>query len=654
EMLPPTDLPERLAAWTRQAPELRFQFGTQRRLAGIFAAAEAQVDAPPPALVAGRVENNPTQTGCYVSRLRIKQEARRCEAAFYGWETALAVTLAGGLRDAAAWEQQFLELPLFFFHDAVTGTHQDEAYRELKARMAAMRHTTARLAHSELRTAGRPGVRAPTPAAGRRLAVFDPGAAPGPRRIPLPPAFATSETGWVAEDAAGRAWPVVPSWRADSPPAPLPENRLLAAVGPAAATRPAATGLFVETDALAPLAWTTFTLRPAPPPVPLAEPVLRNPHLEVRLGDPGIAGVTDLATGAVLDAPAGGAIGELLLQEDEGDPWGVRKIPGWRRGLAEFTRFLGAKQFAGYQEAWFAGAYAPCLRFGREADPRIFALEWYVTVRLAAHARQVDISHEIYWKSADRRLRIRFPAGAPADTAWYGIPGGWLARPRYEQTATHLFSPDGDWPATTFVAAAPGPAGTGWAVVNYGTPAGRVADGAIEVSVLRSPAFGHCLERYAQNYPMPVSGIRDGGWRHVTLSLLPHRGADDLPRLAVTAAGLNLAPPAVAVGKRGTAGPLPAWPLRITGAPVELAAVKFPFDGAPGGRIVRLVNPAPHAAAVTLRLPPECAGAFHSCDLLEQPAAPLAPAAPGRWPLTLRPFQILTLRWQPAGQPDTV
>ena len=106
------------------------------------------------------------------------------------------------------------------------------------------------------------------------------------------------------------------------------------------------------------------------------------------------------------------------------------------------------------------------------------------------------------------------------------------------------------------------------------------------VSLLRSPAFGHCLERYAQDYPMPTSGICDGGWHHFTLSLLPHRGEADMSRLAADASALNAAPPAVELA----AGRLPPSACAgIKGNGVELVAAKREFGGNQG-LVLRILN----------------------------------------------------------------
>ena len=90
---------------------------------------------------------------------------------------------------------------------------------------------------------------------------------------------------------------------------------------------------------------------------------------------------------------------------------------------------------------------------------------------------------------------------------------------------------------------------------------------------------------------MPTSGIRDNGWHHFTLSLVPHGGEADMPRLAMEAGALNLAAPAAELPD-GTR--LPALPFWIEGEGIELVAAKRPFGGE-AGCIVRLLNLRPSA-----------------------------------------------------------
>lgn len=638
EMLPPGGFSTLMRRWETDQPDIRYIWATPRSLAALWHPL-AMIATPPADQIASCVENNPVQTGCYVSRIRIKQEARRCEALHYGWETALALSCPQSM-NAEVWTKSFLELPLFFFHDAITGTHQDEACTELLDRMAAMRRQVNREAEGTLQRAGWPAAHVPAPAVpGSTLHLFNPSLGAHPLRVPL------AETPWreaeplVAVTADGRRWPVVYDWHPWSPPVHTAPGRLIDAVGSSTRTRPDCTRPYIETTDLDSLCWQEWRLEHAALPVPLTGRELRNAHLAVELGDQGVSLIRDLQSGATVRGDDLAAIGGLVLEEDVGDPWGTRCPPSFCRPLTPFTRWLGARQFDGYAEAYYAGRYEPNLRFGREEDPSVFALEWVITVRLLDHARRVDFSYELFWKSVNRRIRAVFPLQAETDSAWYSIPGGMLERPRYHQTETCLWSPNGDWPALHFVAAHPASGQpVGWAVINYGTPSARVIEGRILMSLLRSPGFGHCLERYAQNYPMPTNGIRDEGWHHFTLSCMPHAGAGDLARIANEAAALNLVVPAVAMP---SGSPLPTVPFHISGEGIQLMAAKLPFNGSPE-RIIRLLNSQPTPATAVVQGPEGRPLQIKSCLLTEDSCSGTGTGT--HVPVVLKPFEVRTLR----------
>lgn len=637
EMLPPADFTAHFRRWEGENPAVAYRWGTPRLVASLWQALARVVDQAPADKLSSRVENNPVHTGCLVSRIRIKQLARQLEAEFYGWEKAVMLSSNAGTRlDRARWEKLFWELPLAFFHDAVTGTHNDEAYQELMDRMSGGVAGIRAAARDALGVADDPQAGL-TPGSG--MAVFSPHSAALPSRALLPQVEWCTAPALVAVDEQGGRHPVVLPLHAFSPALPSHPSRLINAVGSDARTRPETVVPRLELAALPPLSWSRLRLEAAAAPQALEDRTLRNEFLEVSLGDHGVTGVRDLQSELQAKAERW-TLGELLLEEDEGDPWGTRKPVAFRKGLAEFTHFRGAARFDGYQEAWFSGRYEPNLRFGREEDPKVFGLEWLVTVRLLDAARRVDFSFEIFWKSADRRIRIAFPAQAPSDTGFYSIPAGWLKRDRYEQTETCLWSPNGDWPALHFVATEANETGHGWAVVNHGTPSARIEDGAMLLSVLRSPGFGHCLERYGQAYPMPTSGIRDGGWHQFEFQLLPYGGEAKLPELALQAAALNQPAPCV-FGDSGTI--LATLGLRLEGADVELQAAKPCFQPDRQDAVVlRLVNHATTERSATMWLPTGCAYVVWECDLLETPGKSIT-VADGRLEVTLKPFEIRNL-----------
>lgn len=130
EAMPPLDLAARVA----QAHEIGidFRFGL---LKDILREWEPLSDSPPEADISTRVEANPAQTGCYTSRIRIKQRLRALEHDLLAAETLAALCwLSGGDYPAEALLTLWRNAAFAAFHDNVTGTHVDVGYEELMAR----------------------------------------------------------------------------------------------------------------------------------------------------------------------------------------------------------------------------------------------------------------------------------------------------------------------------------------------------------------------------------------------------------------------------------------------------------------------------------------------------------------------------------------
>lgn len=138
---------------------------------------------------------------------------------------------------------------------------------------------------------------------------------------------------------------------------------------------------------------------------------------------------------------------------------------------------------------------------------------------------------------------------------------------------------------------------------------------------------------------MPTSQIRDNGWHHFTLSLMPYDGAEALPQLSLAATALNQAPPSVA-GKV----PLgqPPFGLRIEGGPVELVCAKPRFDGKPGV-VLRLLNHGGKPTCAILAFSGPTPKEICSCDMTERVQTRLRPTG-NRLTLSFKSFENRTVR----------
>ncbi|MBP2703043.1 alpha-mannosidase [Microbispora sp. RL4-1S] len=278
------------------------------------------------------------------------------------------------------------------------------------------------------------------------------------------------------------------------------------------------------------------------------------------------------------------------------------------------------------------------------------------TVRVAAGSPRIEIETEIDWHEREKILKVAFPLDVHADRAAAEIQFGHVFRPTHTNTS---------WDAARFEVcnhrwihvAEPG---YGVAIANdstYGHDVGRTTrpDGGTtttaRLSLVRAPRM-----------PDPEA---DQGSHRLTYALVPGATVADA---VASGYALNL-PLRVTAGAPGEAAP-PAGPgitplVSTEGCAVRVEAVKLADDRS-GDVIVRLYESLGGRAATRLRASFPIAS-VEVDDLLERPLQrpqerPLAgapgrepervapaPDADGAVPLTLRPFQVLTLRLRRAG-----
>ncbi|MHB9024116.1 MAG: glycoside hydrolase family 38 N-terminal domain-containing protein [Armatimonadota bacterium] len=631
EMMPDAEMPGQLAALTAEGP-VEYRWGTEAKMLPLWEEALARVDEPDVS-ISSRVENNPVQTGCLVSRIRVKQASRRAEGAFYPAEALATLATGGNPAIAGALEPAWLQLPLLFFHDAITGTHNDVASLELLD-AAEQSIEVSRQVAAQAATVVLPGAQRLDAWDGDGcIAVFNPHGQVASLSVELP----ATGAGYAVTDAAGTPMPVF-----REPALADPSARQFAPVGPdfwlKRGEAPPTSLRFLAAD-VPPMSAKVFKVTPRAPaaPQPLTDSVEIGGY---RLGwdTHGVQSITDLASGQELLNGAAGPAGHLMLEKDIGDPWGTRDLDQGRTSCATMGRLLAARRTGDAAEIIFAGMLENGT-FGREKDPRTFGLEWYQTVRLLKGLPWVEFDLEIFWTAADRRIRVAFPSRSGEDRGVYKIPYGVLTRERYEMTDNFLWSPNGDWPATHFTATQPQDDVPGIAVLNSGTPSARVEDGVLLYSVLRSPGFGHCLAtRYAQEYPMPTSEIRDAGYHRFRFGLMPATGAN-LADILTAGYQFNRPAPAFRVPAQTR-----AWSsgLSVQETGAYLTAVKPGYDG---GIACRLVEGLGEAREVTVTVPAGYTQAWIG-NLLEEPEEQLA-LRNGQVSVLLRPYGIYTILLKP-------
>jgi alpha-mannosidase len=240
-----------------------------------------------------------------------------------------------------------------------------------------------------------------------------------------------------------------------------------------------------------------------------------------------------------------------------------------------------------------------------------------VTYSLRAGSPRLDINVAVDWHEHERLLSIVFPLDIRADTATCGVQFGSVRRPTHPTTS---------WDAAKFEVCAHryvdvAEPGFGVAILNNGRYGHGVFDGRVRVSLLRGA-----------RYPDPDA---DQGRHTVDLAVYPH-GAG-LADVVVEAERFNAPVRAV----RGEAVEIPTPIVALTGAGVELDAVKLADDGE-GDLVVRLHEACGDRRHVTVGADRRILAATR-CNLLEEPTSGLE-VGDGIVVLTLRPFELVTLR----------
>lgn len=330
-----------------------------------------------------------------------------------------------------------------------------------------------------------------------------------------------------------------------------------------------------------------------------------------------ISSIIDIGAGRQL-LPTGSTV-HLELAPDHPVEYDAWDLESWTRSLGSP---LGGVTSV---EVVDAGPLVATLRVKREFGGS--TLTQWITMR--AESARLDIAFEIDWYEDEKLLSLVAPLDVHAREAACDIQFGHVMRPTHSSNS---------WDSAKFEVCAHryvdlAEPGFGVAVLN---------DGRYGHSVQANDPRGHqvvvSLLRSAK-YPDPT---QDHGHHRFTIALLPHGpGLHDVVRQAEALNNpLRLAAP-------GVADAMPA-PVVEAGHPgVQVVAVKCADDGS-GDLIVRLAEVCGARSALTVHTQ-ERIGDASRCNLLEEPQLSLD-TADGIVALTMRPFELVTLRLSPACQ----
>jgi alpha-mannosidase len=400
------------------------------------------------------VELNPNNTGCYVTRIKTKQNLRRQEYSLLAAE-ALSVFAYLKNKKYPSLELDGLWSGVLYsaFHDVVTGTHVDKAYSELEEMWKQIDDGTSRVIErslDELRVQDENAFTIINPTGYTQT---------GSAKLTLPGEITSLKV--TAGD--GRNIPVVELSRSGGQ-----------------------TQAEVLVSDIAPYSSLLLHVLNQKNDMPVitsdTEPVIQNERFLIKADTNGILSIYDKKLQREIAKADAYRPGEFILEHDEGSPWATLSSDRSQLSLTVNTYIKSVEKGAGYERIVFVSGPA------KKYNQNDVIIEWSVT--LTEGIERVDFKTTVRWDTYSQRLKIAFPFTFQGEHI-YEIPYGFLNRKPYEPSYSWVGS-NGDWPAVNW-AGAEGK-GISAAVLNKGTPSYTMTDGGHEsttlfLSVLRSPCI---------------------------------------------------------------------------------------------------------------------------------------------------------------------
>ncbi|HRU07016.1 MAG TPA: hypothetical protein P5137_14715, partial [Candidatus Brocadiia bacterium] len=508
--------PATVERWNREHTDSRMEFST-------FARGLAKMDWSKAVPFAG--EWNPDRTGCYSSRIRIKQENRACESLLRTAEAASALaSLRLGIAPDSdgllrAWKMTFINQ----FHDTIWGTVCDDAHKAALSRAKRVRVVTQRLIEHRLKAL----YDAQTPAPrGRALLVFNP--LPWPRTADI--ALPANGSALGQNLAASPDFAFGQTLRVELPACGYRVVEVKPAAGAAAfraLPRPGG-GVDVETP--------IYRCAVAPSGV-ISSLVRRRDGLEF----------------VDTDRPWFNA---LCLQSDRGDLWQYYEAPmsdggprGWASEIVDdpYPEGIILSKNGSRRIGWAMDnrrSAAESIEVAENSGERLALVVRGAWRPYWPHFREFKIAGV----NLEYELRITFHAGSPRVDfhlrthhlrgAWYRLRAAFFTDMRQEKALHEI--PFGRWqrPAGEFAAQnymALAGKDKGLAVLNRGLPGNNTTDGVMMLALMRSVDIGIRVD----------SGMAlEKGSRHVfDYAIIPFGGEKELAAMNLAREGAEFANP---------------------------------------------------------------------------------------------------------------
>ncbi|MEV8087170.1 alpha-mannosidase [Streptomyces nigra] len=352
-------------------------------------------------------------------------------------------------------------------------------------------------------------------------------------------------------------------------------------------------------------------------PVTVSGRVLDNGLVRVEIAEDGtLASVFDLRANREVLAGAGNL---LRLHTDLPNYWDAWDIDKHYRN--RYRELRETESVTVVEDGPLLGAVRVTRAFGKGSTIT-------QTITLRAGSPRIDFATEIDWHEAEKILKAGFPVDIRAAHSSAEIQFGHVQRPTHTNTT---------WEAARFEVS-----GHRWV---------HVAEPGYGVAVVNDSTYGHDVTRTVREdggttTRVSLSLVRapripdpeaDQGMHRFTYALLPGASIED-----AVAEGYALNLPLRVADAAGASEPV----VSVDGDGITVEAVKLADDRS-GDVVVRLYESRGGRAEGVLRTGFPLAGA-QITDLLERPLETVG--TDGGVPVSLRPFQVLTLRLRRGGE----
>jgi len=430
-----------------------------------------------------RCEGNPTGSGCYTSRIRLKQENRLCESALRSAERlATAASLQGEKYPAKTIEYWWRKLAFIQFHDALPASHSDDAYAELMETCRALRSAMARIIEKSARKLLE---KVDVPGEGSAFAVFN------PLEFPVKSAVLSGvgecpryvKSGYVIAPDGTKA-PVLSFKRTITPQS---DAVLITFLGDVPA-----------------FGYSVFRFEPHEEPFTpeTAMPhgcVMENDFLRLEFSHRCVEKIIDKANDKVI----GGRFSfSPRISDDAGHPWG-RSAPSMHNEYADDDGYNenmmppeAFSQKVTYERRDGVQIVRIYVEYGRK-DQKVNHLAWMSEFTLADNSRQLNVRIVTSFDAQDQRLstRLTLPEKYHITQMTREVPLGEVTCGPVDDFNSQIGAGD-EWPTLRY--ATVDVEGVQVALCNFGTAGYRMdvpyfgGDSALEVSLLRTPTQVGC------------------------------------------------------------------------------------------------------------------------------------------------------------------